>query len=106
MAHGREAPEADEDDEALLDADAVDDAPGKHHPDRVGELEAEHDAGVGPLIPGELLLQGPLEQADDLAVDVVDGRREEQQRADDPALVADFSECSGHGEGFAQGKGS
>ena len=91
MAHRRQTPEADEDHEALLDADAVDDTTREHHADGVGELEAEDDGRVGPLIPAKFLFQGWLEQANDLTIDVIDRGGEEQQRADNPALVADFS---------------
>ena len=77
MAHGGQTPDGDEDDEALLDADAVDDATREHHADGVGELEAEDDGGVGPLIPAKLLLQGRLQQANDLTVDIVDCGGEE-----------------------------
>ena len=62
-------------------------AAGEQQPDRVGELEREDDVGVVDLGPAELLLQRRLEDADDLPIDVVDRRREEQQRADDPADV-------------------
>jgi hypothetical protein len=91
VAHRRQTPEADEDHEALLDADAVDDATREHHADGVGELEAEDDGRVGPLIPAEFLFQSRLKQADDLTVDVIDRGGEEQQRTDNPALVTDFS---------------
>jgi len=102
MAHRGKTPQTDEDDEAFLDADAVDDPTREHHPDGVGELEAEDDTGVGAFIPSELLLERALEQADDLPVDVVDGRGEEEECADNPALVADFSEGFGHGEGMGK----
>ena len=63
------------------------DRPGEQQADGVGELEREHDVRVVDLGPAELLLQCRLEDADDLAIDVVDSRREEEQRADDPADV-------------------
>ena len=91
MPDSGQTPQADEDDEALLDTDAVDDATREQHPDGVGKLEAEDDRGIGPLIPAEFLFQGRLQQADDLAVDIVDRGGEEQQRANNPALVTDFS---------------
>ena len=62
--------------------------PAMQEPDRVGELEREDDVAVVDFRPAELLLQRRLEDRDDLTIDVVDRRREKQQRADDPARVA------------------
>jgi hypothetical protein len=56
---------------------------------RVCELEREDDVGVIDLRPAELLLQRRLQDPDDLPIDVVDRRREEDQATDDPAVVAD-----------------
>ena len=67
--------------------------PAISKPMRVGELEREHDVAVVDLRPAELRLQRRLQDADDLAIDVVDGRGEEQQRADDPAEPADARRC-------------
>ena len=75
-------------DEARLRAEPIHHPAGEQEPDRVGELEREDDVGVVDLAPAELLLQRRLQDADDLPVDVVDRRRKEQQRADDPAVVA------------------
>ena len=69
---------------------------GEQQADRVGELEREDDVGVVDLGPAELLLQRRLEDADDLAIDVVDRRGEEQQRADDPADVAAAARAPRH----------
>ena len=63
--------------------------PAIEQADRIGELKGEDDVGVVDLGPAELPLQRRLEDADDLPVDVVDGRGEEQQPADDPAEAAD-----------------
>ena len=57
--------------------------------DGIGDLEPEHDVAVVDLAPVELLRQRRLENADDLAVDVVERRGGEEQRADDPAEPAD-----------------
>ena len=66
----------------------IDQPAGDQKPDRVRELEREDDVAVVDFRPAELLLQRRLEDPDDLAIDVVDRRREEQQRADHPADVA------------------
>ena len=63
--------------------------PATQQPDGVGELEGKDDVGVVDLAPAELRLEGRLEDAEHLPIDVVDRRREEQQAADDPAEVAD-----------------
>ena len=91
MPHGSQAPEADKDNEALLDANAIDNATREQHADGVGKLEAEDDGRIGPLIPAEFLFQSWLKQANDLTVNIVDRGGEEQQRANNPALVAYFS---------------
>src|SRR5688572_9550830 len=83
---GREAPEHDEDREAGLRAEPIDHAPGEEQADRVRELEREHDVRVVQLAPAELGLQRGLEDPEDLAIDVVDRRGEEQQSADHPAV--------------------
>ena len=70
-------------------ADAIDEAAREQQADRIGELETEDDVGVVDLAPAEFLLQRRLEQADHLAIDVVDRRREEQQQADHPAIPPD-----------------
>ena len=60
--------------------------PGEEQADRVGELEREDDvARSRSRVQPNSLLQRRLQDADDLPIDVVDGRGEEQQRADDPA---------------------
>ena len=89
VAHGGHAPDDDRDGEAAPRAELVHHPAGQQQPDRVGELEGEDDGGVDALVlPAELLHEGRLQDADDLAVDVVDGGGEEQQRADHPAVVA------------------
>jgi hypothetical protein len=90
MRDGGHAPDHDREREPGARAHLVDHPPRDQEPDRVGELEREDDVGVVDLAPAELLLQRRLEDADHLAVDVVDRRREEQQRADHPAVVPRF----------------
>jgi hypothetical protein len=91
------APEHDGEREAAPRPELVHDPAREHEADRVGELEGEDDGGVDPLVrPSELLHERRLEDADDLAVDVVDRGREEEDRADDPALVADARRRRAH----------
>ena len=86
VRHRRDAPHRHRDRESNARADAVDEAAREQQADRVGELEAEDDVGVVNLAPAEFLLQRRLEQADHLAIDVVDRRRQEQQQADHPPI--------------------
>jgi hypothetical protein len=59
--------------------------------DPLRELKTEDDRRVDAFVlPAEFRHQGRLENADDLPIDVIDGRGEEEQGADDPALIADF----------------
>ncbi len=63
--------------------------PGQQQADRIRELETEDDVGVVDLAPAVLLLQRRLEEADHLAIDVVDRRGQEEQPADHPAIPSD-----------------
>ena len=101
VRHRGQAPHDERDGEALLRPEPVDHPAGEQKPDRVGELEREDDVGVVDLAPAELLLERGLEDADDLPVDVVDRRREEEQRADDPAVASD-GPGDGRGRGVAE----
>src|SRR5678816_2355013 len=69
-------------------ADSVDDAARNGHDQRIGELKPEHDPAVIGLIPAKLGLQRWLENAEDLAIDVIDGGCEKQKTADQPADIA------------------
>ena len=87
---------------AALRAEPIDDSPGKAIPDGIGELKREHDVRVIHLAPGELLLERRFQQPDDLAVDVVDRRRQEEHGANHPAHVADS--LRNGGDGFRGGQ--
>src|SRR5205814_1401026 len=65
----------------------IDQAARKDKPHRISELKGEDDVGVVDLGPVKLTLQRRFEDADDLPIDVIDGRRKKQQRAHDPADV-------------------
>src|SRR5690606_17750066 len=71
---------------------------GEQETERIGEGERCADQPVVLLAPAELLDQGRCEDAEHGAIDIVDRGREKQQRADDPAVVADPGRaawCSG-----------
>lgn len=89
VSYRGKAPQNDGEREADPCADFV------HHPareeqaDGVGELETENNSRVNALVlPLKLFHECRLQNADDLAVDVIDGGGKEQQRANDPAKVA------------------
>ena len=88
VRHRGEAPDDDHEREPEAGAEPIHHPAGDEQADRIGELEGKDDVGVVDLGPAELTLQRRLEDADDLPVDVVDGRRGEQQTADIPAPVA------------------
>ena len=88
MRGGRERPENERAGERLLHAEFVDEESDERREHRVREGECRGDPSVVDVIPSERALQRGLEHRKRIAVDVVDGRREEQQRADEPAEVA------------------
>ena len=100
MAHGGERPDADGEGVAGLGAELVDDAAGEEEADAVGDLEADEDVaevvvedGLVELVGGEVpahegdVVEQRLDEGEDRAVHVVDGGREEEQDADEPADV-------------------
>ncbi len=72
-----------------LGADLVDKPPGKQHGNRINELEHRSDVGVIGVAPAKLRRQLRRQEAEHLAVEVIDGGGKEQHRADGPAIVAD-----------------
>src|SRR6185503_11730835 len=63
---------------------------GEDEPDRIRCLERKDDPTVTYFSPTDFGLQSWFEDSNHLAIDVVDGGGEEQQRADGPTVVADF----------------
>jgi hypothetical protein len=84
MRHRRKAPDDDRDREAELRPEPIHHAARNQESDGIRELEGKDDVGVVDLGPAELVLERRLQDPDDLAIDVVDGRSKEQQAADDP----------------------
>jgi hypothetical protein len=68
-------------------ADAIHHPTGDEESAGVGQLEREDDVGVVDLAPAELRLEGGLQDADHLTIDVIDRRGKEQERADHPSHV-------------------
>ena len=102
VGHRRDTPHAHRNRKANPGADAIDESTRQQQPDRIRQLETEDDVGVVDLTPAVLLLQRRLEQADHLAIDVVDRRGEEQQEADHPAIPPDARGGGGDRRGCAR----
>ena len=94
----RDAPGRDRDRVADLHPEAIDEPPEPEQADRVGELERRVGHPVLGVGPAELDVQRPLDQREDLPVDVVDGGRQEQQGADDPAVATHGAGGGGAGD--------
>jgi len=88
MHDGAGGPDADCHDIGRLGADLVDKPPGEQHGNRIDKLEHRRNVRVIGVAPAKLRGQLWRQQAEHLAVEVVDGGGEEQHRADGPAIVA------------------
>ena len=98
VAGGGQAPGGDRDRVADLHAEAIDELAEQQQAERVGapetkELTSPYCALVQPSSTSSV----DLSSAQDLPVDVVDRRRQEQQRADQPAITADAAVWSSMG---------
>jgi len=88
VGRGSQAPDRDRHRVADLHALAIDEPTEQKQADGVGELERGVREAVLRVGPAELGVERPLDQRQDLTVDVVDGRGQEQQAADQPAITA------------------
>ena len=102
MGDGGQAPEENDQGVTEAHAYAVDDAADAYRAQGIGDLEPEDDVAVVVIGPFKMVHEGRLEDADDLAIDVVDGGGEEEQAADDPA---DFADAGVSGRGVERGGG-
>ncbi len=99
VADGGACPDEDGDGVSGLGAELVDDAAGEEEADAVGDLEADEDAAVVDVVDGlvggvdagnpahEVEVKERLDEREDRAVHIVDGRREEEKEADEPANI-------------------
>jgi hypothetical protein len=85
-----ERPEDESASQRFLHTELVDEEADERREHCVGEGERRRDPSVVDIIPAERALQRGLQHRQRVAIDVVDRRREEQQRADDPTVVADM----------------
>ena len=89
VAHGGEAPEGHDDHVADARAHLVNKAPGGEQADGISDHEGGHDVAVTGLRHADALHQRGLEDGDDLAVHVVDGRGDKEHGADGPSNAAE-----------------
>jgi hypothetical protein len=82
------APQQRGDAKAKTDADPVGEPPHSGVADRVGDRKEEDDVAEIGFAEMQVCLNRRLENAEDVAVHIVDGGDEEQHRADHPAVVA------------------
>src|SRR5690606_8779184 len=100
VKHRGEAPQGNRDGHALARADAVEPAADHQQADAVAGLERGDDVAVIDFAPAHVLFDDRLEDAEDLAIDVVDRDDEEEQRADRPAVTpAGLEDRGGSGRG-------
>ena len=85
VRHGRQAPEKYRDGVTVARADGIHQSPKKEEAQRVGRLKGHDDMAIVNFIPAERLFQGWGEDAQHLAVHVIDRGRHEEQRANGPA---------------------
>ena len=89
VAHRRQAPRRDRQGVARARAEAVDERAEAEQSHRVGGLKGRIDLPELLVAPAQLGIENRLEQRQDLAVDVIDGGREKEQRANRPPVPAD-----------------
>ena len=89
MSHRGEAPKSDCERETLPRPDPIHETPHSDKAHGISHVKGEHDVAVFDFAPTDDLLQLGCKDAEDLAINVVDGRGEKQQRANHPAIAAD-----------------
>jgi len=72
VRHRREAPQADEKRKPAADAEALDEPPANQVTEGVGEVEPGGDGAVVVFAPAEFFAEVGLEDAKDVAVDVIE----------------------------------
>ena len=94
VRHGGDAPEDDRERKSTAAFQPVDHATHKDEADPIGQLKPEDDVAVIDLVPAQFGGEGGFENSENLAIDVVDGGGEEQQRANPPAIAAYSTQAS------------
>ncbi len=89
VAHGGETPDANREGVPEPGSQAIDDRSRAQHADGVGTLECVHDVAVLELVPADEAAEVRRQHSQHPAIDVVQGGRREQQRADAPPVSTD-----------------
>ncbi len=93
MPDRRETPRHDRDCIAELLSESIDKPAEQQKADCIRRLKRGVDQTELLIAPADLSVDKLLDQREDLAIDIIDGRGEEQQRANDPAHVSRRSTC-------------
>src|SRR5918993_5435614 len=88
MANGSQAPEKCCEEISHFRTYLVDNTAGEHHTQRIGYLKCNFDIGIVTVVPIEFSRQIGFQQADNLAVDVIYGGSEENERANCPPILS------------------
>ena len=90
MSHGCEAPESDGERKPAARAEPIHEPTHQDETQRVGGLKPEDDVAVGDLVPAEFRFESRLQDANYLAVDVIDCGGKKEERTDRPTEIADL----------------
>jgi hypothetical protein len=85
VRHRRKAPDPDSDCQPDPQTDSIHEPPRKEQSDAIGRLKRKDDRGVVTLSKTKLALQYRLEQADYLAINLIDRRRKKQKTTNHPS---------------------
>jgi len=88
MSHGGHAPNRDSDDVSDPGSVPIYEPPEEKQPDGVGRLKCRYDVPVFAFAPADDFLEVRRQDAQDLAVDVVDGRGEKEEGTDRPTVIS------------------
>jgi hypothetical protein len=106
VRHRRKAPHPDSDCQPDPHTDSIHEPPRKEQSDAIGGLKRKDDRGVVTLSKTKLALQYRLEQADYLAINVIDRRRKKQKATNHPSETCGFIGGGGvYGPAIFNGKG-
>ena len=86
MTHCGDAPNGDEDGEPSKGADPVNNEPGQHLANRIGDLKRRNDVSIIRFVPVQRFLQFGRQDPDGLAIDIIVGGSEEQKSTNRPPV--------------------
>ena len=101
MRHRCQAPESDGEREAAARAEPIHEPAHQDEAQRVGGLKPEDDVAVGDFVPAQLRFESRLQDANYLAINVIDCGGEKEERTDRPTEIADVRACLIHFADYA-----